>query len=690
MLVPLSHKSGGCGAGLFICGHTQFIWRVFVNISGPGVFKSPAPALSLAVLLAVSLSTAGFIGSASAAPAGITKSAVAKGGAERAQTWAASSGTVGVRWNRDLAGDIGLVVGAANGRHAQLSWHDHEMFDLGRTGSLEFDVRNGNLRSFIGGSLQARGGHVIDSASGRIDLSNFRLVPRRGGTPILDLVSADGKAWFYIDRLMYELIDDKQRLAVRTMDLRITPELAARIGHPEVAGWAIADMELTTDVLRQGMDSTPVLGSIKWHGNPVPGVPGATYQADLFMQTFSTQYSRCDGCTGVGGNGRVVFTPASTLRNNVNSGSLAPTVAGDPLGTSSALYTADIPWYAKFSGNFAPYNNDQHPYLIWNLYRFNADGSIDQIGRSGVKHAFLTLNTACLDNPGDSHILGRGCSDLYSVGNNDTNNALGPRTEIIPSTNQWGRCGSIYDTNCDGVSNASGNGSYDQRMIVRESQFSGAAHAGATYMFESWYLARQDINILNSMATTRATFTRTSVWSVGANDQYKLGPAIDRWVNPAAPGANARTVEVVTGEGRAKVAVKATDVGGGRWRYDYAVMNLDFARVQTSGAEPNLRILDSIGFDRFSVPVGTATITDLTFSDGDLDPANDWVGSIRTGGITWAAPNRSDALNWGTMFRFSFIVNQAPVEKPVVLSIGARGTPQTIKTLPLLAPGSPR
>ncbi|MDP3615403.1 MAG: hypothetical protein Q8R98_26495, partial [Rubrivivax sp.] len=259
-----------------------------MNISGTRVLKTLALALALAM--------AGVMGSVFAAPAAKTKAAVAKG-AERAQTWTASSGTVGVRWNRDLAGDIGLVLGAASARHAQLSWHDHETFDLGRAGSLEFDVRNGNLRSFIGGALQAQGGYVIESAAGRIDLTNFRLVPRLGESPILDLVSADGKAWFYIDRLMYELIDDKQRLAVRTMDVRISPELAKRLGQPEVADLAIADMELSTQVLRQGMDTAPVLGSIKWHGNPVPGVPGATYQADLFMQTFTTQYSRCDSCT---------------------------------------------------------------------------------------------------------------------------------------------------------------------------------------------------------------------------------------------------------------------------------------------------------------------------------------------------------------------------------------------------------
>ncbi len=607
---------------------------------------------------------------------------------QKQQHWAAWGGTVGMRWNRDLAADVGLNLGEALNRHAELSDLEREVFNLREAGSLEFDVRNGNLHDFIGGSLQAQGGYIAQTRGGPIDLSDFRLVPRGGNVLILDLVSRDGQAWFYIDRLMYELIDDKQRLAVRTMDLRISPALAQRLGHPEVADWAIADMELTTDVLRQGELQEPRIDR-KWHGTAVPGVPGATYEADLFMQNFSVQYSRCNGCTGVGGNGQVVFTPSSTLRNNVNNGTAVATVPGDPLGTSSALYTADIPWYQKFSGNFPPYNNDQHPYLIWNLYRFNADGSLEQIGRSGVKHGFLTINVGCLENPGDSHILGRGCIDTYSVGNNDNNNSLGPRSEIVPATNQWGRCGSIYDTNCDGISNSSGNTAYDQRLVVRESQFSGAAQTGATYRFESWYLAREDVNVLNSMGTVRAGFNRNATtWSVTGNDQYRLGPAIDRWVDPAAPGPNASTVMVSTPEGSVKVAVRATSLGNGLWRYHYAAMNLDFARAQTEGAEPNLRVLRNLGFDNFSVPVGEGTVTDLVFGDGDLDSSNDWVPSIRNGRLTWWSAVRNNALNWGTLFRFSFTSNQPPVASAVTLHIAADNTRDVVEAPDTLAPAA--
>ncbi len=643
-----------------------------------------------ALALGVVAALAAGMGQAHAQAAGDSRTSLSQK-TPKLQHWAAWGGTVGMRWNRDLAADVGLDLGQAIERQAELSNLEREVFALRQAGSLEFDVRNGNLYDFLGGSLQAQGGYVIATRGGPIDLSNFRLVPRGGNALILDLVSSDGQAWFYIDRLMYELIDDKQRLAVRTMDLRISPALARRLGHPEVANWAIADMELTTDVLRQGALAEP-LGSSKWHDTAVPGVPGAKYQADLFMQSFSVQYSRCNGCVaggGVGGNGQVVFTPSSTLKNNVNNGSLVATVPGDPLGTSSALYTADIPWYQKFSGNFAPYNNDQHPYLIWNLYRFNADGSLEQIGRSGVKHGFLTINVGCLENPGNSHILGRGCVDTYSVGNNDNNNSLGPRTEIVPATNQWGRCGSIYDTNCDGQENSSGNSSYDQRLVVREHQFSGAGQTGASYRFESWYLARQDINILNSMASTRATFTRNSTtWSVGGNDQYRLGPVIDRWVDPAAPGANASSAMVSTDDGNVKVAVRATSLGNGLWRYHYAVMNLDFSRPQTEGAEPNLRVVKNQGFDNFGVPVGTGTVTDLVFGDGDVDANNDWTPSIRNGRLTWWSGTRSNALNWGTLFRFSFTSNQAPVASAVTLHIASDSSREVLDVPATLAPAS--
>lgn len=625
------------------------------------------------------------------------------------QVWAAWGGTVGVRWNRELAADLGLRFEAPTSLLDGLSWMGHERFALRNSGSLEFHVANGNLSAFAGGSVQARGGYVIEVGDGRIDLSDFRLRPREGDPLILDLVGADGKAWFYVDRLMYELVEDNRVLAVRAMDLRISAALAQRLGHAEASDWAIADMEMITEVQRQGADLEPAGGGYKWHGTSAPG--GNIYQADLFMQTFNAQYSRCNGCTGSSSTSQLVFTPSSTLRNNVNNGTISATVPGDPLGTSTALYAADIPWWQKFSGIYPPYTNDQHPYLIWNLYRLNADGSIDQIGRSGVKHAFLTTNTGCIQNPGNSHVLGLGCTDTYGTGNNDSNNALGPRSEIIPATNVWGRCGSIYDTNCDGVAESSGNTNYSQRLIVAESQVAASLNPGATYLFESWYLAREDINIYNSMATKSFSANwNGSTWPVSGNANYRLGPAIDRWVDRDNPAPGTKNVEIATTEGHVQVAVKAIDLGNGAWRYHYAVMNHDFARAVTECLDPvpgptcrpgYVKVVHNYGLDRFRVSTAAGlTISDVSFSDGDLDASNDWNGVVAATAVNWTAPADPappagvpavrNPLNWGTLFRFSFVANAAPAVAGVHLHIAQAGGEDDAEylTTVVLGPGS--
>jgi hypothetical protein len=475
------------------------------------------------------------------------------------------------------------------------------------------------------------------------------------------------------------------------------------------------------NVFRQGQN--PIVdapGAPNWPGKAAPN--GETYQADVFMLSFTGQYSRCrlpggapGTCDGpaTGSDGEVVFTPSSTLSNNVNVGSLLETVPGDPLGKSAALYTADVAWFEKFTAsaeNLQPYNMDQHPNLIWNLYRIDQQGRIEQIGRSGVKHAFLTTNQgASCDNSNGSHVLGVKCSDTYGTGNNDSNTSLGPRSEIIPSKVLWGRCGSIYDPNCDRTADAPGNTSYDQRLITRESQIAAAANPGAIYYFESWYLVREDINIYNTMAVRPVTFSfaGTGPWSIANGSPLRLGPAINRWVDPASTAATERNNELASDEGHTRIAVKTTDLGGGQWRYDYAVMNFDFARASVTGTPSYLddtdpaqrfHVVHNFGYDRFRVPLPAGVVTSsVSFADGDLVTTNDWTVNVGANDISWSAPVNPtppsgvpavlNPLNWGTMFRFSFVANAAPSGNNVSLHIAATGSPQ-VQVTSLLGPGS--
>jgi hypothetical protein len=639
-----------------------------------------------------------------AAYAGVIDRAQQAGTSASAQTWSAWGGEIGVRWNRDLLTNLGVNVDS--GTTAKLATQDfrqHEWFAVRESAGLQFTVSNSALREFTGGSVQMRGGFVLKLRDGStIDMRDLTLRVRANDSRVLDIVSGDGQAWFYSDRLMFRLSDDERTLMVKAADVRISERLANRLGAPESAGWEVADIAMNTQIFVQGDDLEPnrVCTPYPWPGVAVPGVPGAVYQADLFMQTFSIDPVGCQGCDGTGGNdGLVAYAPSSTLRNNVNDGSLQATIAGDPLGTSTALYTANVAWHEMFSGNSEPYDNDQHPFLIWNLYRTNADGSIEQIGRSGVKHAFLTINSGCLDSCEEFNSLGRGCGDTYGTGNNDSSSDMGPRSEIVPATGTWGRCGSIWDVGCSGGSHNNGNDSWTQRLKTRESQVDPAANAGATYMFESWYIARDDINIYNSMATITGTpHFAGSQWSFSGQSNYKLGPAIDRWVSPTAPPANAKNTELAAPEGHAKVAVKATNIGGGNWRYDYVVQNLDFARaiIQPPQNGPDPRVVSNRGFDNFSVPIPAGSVVTATsFRDGDLVATNDWKTVNSGSRVTWnngglmssATSKPKPSLDWGTMFTFSITVNKAPVAGDSTLHVANAGSPSQY-TVATLVPGT--
>lgn len=607
------------------------------------------------------------------------------------RAWTAAGGTVTIRWNLDLARDLGMRI-AATPQARALGPALGDRFQLDGASALRFNVRQGHVRGLRDGALRARGGYSVQLRDGRIGLDGFRLLPRRTGDGErlrFDLVGSDGTAWFHVDRVMHELLAHDTRLSVSTSDIRISARLARRLGHPEVAGWTIGEVRLDAPVTARGSGAMPLADAIRWHGEPAPG--GGTYQNDLFMKTITAQYMRCAGCSGEDGSGDVVITPASTLRNNVNGGTVAATIPGDPRGTSRALHAASIPWYSKFSGEFAPYGNDQHPYLVWNMYRVNGDGSLEQIGRSGVKQAYLTTNDGCLDtNDHNPHVLGRGCEDTYSTSNNDFNNALSPRWEILPATGQWGRCGSTFDTNCDGVPNASpATDNFYERLIVGERQIAPSRNPGARWLFESWYLARQDIDIYNSMASVETTQQWSgSFWTVNYAAQ-RLGPAIDRWVAPApartrgtfgsGPVTPMRVTtsrsgprglpvidgaehseELVVGNAHAKVAVRVVRIGPALWRYHYAVMNFDFAFAETSGAEPNLRIVSTRGFDGFELATAAATSAPA-FRDGDRDPGNDWVATQAPGSIRWDnGPSPASSLGWGVLYSFSLTATVGP------------------------------
>ncbi|HWS25267.1 MAG TPA: hypothetical protein VN259_01710, partial [Xanthomonadales bacterium] len=421
--------------------------------------------------------------------------------------------------------------------------------------------------------------------------------------------------------------------------------------------------------------------------------------ADVLLVAYDMQFARCrtsagaNTCDGAGAdNGEVVFAPNSTLRNTDNAN------------------TADVPWFAKF--NPSPYSypypgNDQHPYLIWGIYRVN-DGQLQQIGASGLKHAFLTTNEICPEASGN--ILWRNCGDTYGQANNDATGDLGPRSELIPASGRWGRCFSIFDTNCDGASNSVGSSQYQNRLITRESQL---LLPGSTFYTDSWYVVQDDINIYNTMAHRSFTpnfvpanppAVPTGSWSVSGEGAFTSGPVINTWVNPATnPTQN---VELVSPDGHARAAVKvkqlaacpaASGLSGTCYRYDYAVHNFDVARAVLNTNPPanafaNLQVLSNTGFVSVSLPRGgdSGIFLDVDhFADIDTNSGNDWTSALDAASANWTAPAGNE-LNWGLLFRFSVVANVAPDANYVrPISLGMQGgTGASSYQLPIMVPNS--
>lgn len=206
-------------------------------------------------------------------------------------------------------------------------------------------------------------------------------------------------------------------------------------------------------------------------------------------------------------------------------------------------------------------------------------------------------------------------------------------------------------------------------------------------LFDSWYLARQDINIYNSMATVTGTPTYTSGnWSFAGQANFRLGSITDRWVENLPAGTQASNTELAVGEGHAKLAVRVVDLGDGRWTYHYAVHNLDFARAVTNGSEPNLRVLSNKGFAGFSIPLPAgANASNIRFSDGDLEAGNDWTSSQAGGRLSWSAPS-GGSLDWGTLYLFSVTLDKAPVAGVGTLDVAESGSPASFE-ISALVPG---
>jgi hypothetical protein len=560
------------------------------------------------------------------------------GWAQADEPWTLKTATGRLAFHPEIARALGIEVDA----NAPADKHGRPVTTFEAAGRLELRAPGSLFRDIGSGELRLASSGVLRLAGTEIALQGIT-VQRGTDERTLALVANDGRVLFLADHMHFDVDREKGQLRLFNMDLRLAPEAARALGDEQFADMAVGVMELAGPVAIPGPPEQPN-GACT---NPNWGLPDN--DASMILIGDVQQVAK-DPPTGTAV--LVAVTPSATVGN---------------------VGSTDIPWYEKFSGSFPPYNNDQHPYLIWNMYRLSG-GVLQQIGASPVKHAFWTINTNCDCSGGN--ILWVNCQDTYGVENNDSIFDLTTRPELTAFTGIWKRCGSIFDPDCNGVQNnppARAN-PMDRRMAVAAADF---GVPGATYYFDSWYIVRDDTNIFNmGWRTVAPHLVAGGNWNFTPLGPMNIGVVIDQWVNPASPGPNAQSVPITTSRGHLRLAMRAFNLDSGQWRYEYGLQNFDF--------DPRIR--------SFSVPLPAGVVaTNPGFHDPDQDSANGWPATIAGGTITWRAPTEAAAQDYGTLYNFRFTANAAPT--------GVGGTTVTMRiqeaTSPLgisaaiVGPGAP-
>ena len=321
-----------------------------------------------------------------------------------------------------------------------------------------------------------------------------------------------------------------------------------------------------------------------------------------------------------------------------------------------------------------------HPVVGHNFYRLE-DGRFEQLGASWVKHGLAALQRdLCCDCIPSASIaaLGVGCSDPYSASLNGTQTGLGPRGEIdaFSGTFSWPPGAAT------GVPAPSGL--LARRLQVPTAEMDPSLHPGATYIAEAIFAAPDDAADGNGFDNASyRTYERTGFEIQGAFGIQPTGvterglPAVAAW---AAADPTVRLEEVrIPGEGAFWVASHGAPIGGGRWRYSYAIFNMNSSR----------------GAAAFAVPRGVQPAAfDMTFPlahSGDPRSNEPWGANQAGDLLVWSAANfqadnDANAIHWGTTYSFFFESAASPVDTQGTLVMFRPGTGPSALVVPIRGP----
>lgn len=297
-----------------------------------------------------------------------------------------------------------------------------------------------------------------------------------------------------------------------------------------------------------------------------------------------------------------------------------------------------------------------HPVIGQNAFRLK-DGRFEQIGQSWLKHGFFALSEdLCFDDcqTTNGEHLGVHCSDPYSAAFNGWQTQLGPKSQVNPTTGAF-----PYPFASQGVS---GNATF-KRLQIKNADIDPALNGGAAYFVEAQYVSADDA--ASGADGNNVAYRPVTVVGGGgfidliltAEQPLVAGPGIQAWSDQD-PAVQSVTIPSPN-DGFYVAASKVTDLGGGNYRYEYAIQNVNSAR----------------GARAFSIPLpwGT-TVSNIGFHDvdyhsGETYSGTDWSVVVDEGpgpnSIVWSTPTvgenpQANALRWGTLYNFRFDADAPP------------------------------
>jgi len=319
--------------------------------------------------------------------------------------------------------------------------------------------------------------------------------------------------------------------------------------------------------------------------------------------------------------------------------------------TSCNIGTCWADWYES---------DNTHPVIAQNLFMLK-DGRFQQIGQSWIKHAWgADTGSICGGcNVGDYSHMGVNCSDLYDTSGNGGQNRLGEKYAVNPYTGYY----NFPQANLS----QTGNAIY-KRLQVHNFELDPASNPAAKYFVEVMYIQYQDA--ANHHNDNNASYRPVNVTGAPGSGVYNISlagqtmvsqPAIMAW-KEADPSV-ILNVASLPNDGKLYLGTKVTYRGGGVWRYEYAIQNLNAAMAPLALSIP----LPA------GVTVSSSSYHDVDYHSDDIQDNAPWARTTSATAVQWKAntlvlnglvPN---ALRWGTLYNFRIDANAAPGTHAIML-----------------------